>query len=184
MARIAPAVAALLLGISILLPYWSMTLHAPQYPEGLEAVIFTGHLSGDVDEIDELNHYIGMMRLGDAGQIERGLSSIALAFLVILGLAAAIVPSRWAGMVALPIAVFPIVFVADLAFWLDRAGHDLDPHAALSSSIHPFTPHLLGVGQVGQFSTTAQFEVGFYLSLIAAVLVVAGAIVRTRRGNR
>lgn len=53
--------AALLLLISIFLPYWQLTLLAPQYPEGLKMQAYVNHISGDVDEIDELNHYIGMI---------------------------------------------------------------------------------------------------------------------------
>lgn len=180
LARLAPALAAVLLAVSLLMPYWSLVLHAPQYPGGLDAVIFTDRLEGDVEEIDELNHYIGMMRLGEAARIERSIAPVALVALVALGLAAALVRSRWAILLAIPIVGFPIAFVADLYYWLNRAGHELDPHAPLSSSIRPFTPHLLGVGRVGQFSTTAQFEIGFYLSVLAALLVVASIVVRVR----
>ncbi len=38
----------------------------------------------------------------------------------------------------------------------------------------PFTPPLLGVGKVGQFSTTAGVEVGFYLAVFVVVLVMVG----------
>jgi len=180
-ARLAPALAAALLAISLLLPYWSLVLHAPQYPEGLDAIVFTSRLEGDVNEIDELNHYIGMMKLGDAGRLERGIAPLALSLLIVLGLAAAILRPKWAIVLAVPIVVFPVAFVGDLYYWLNRAGHELDPHAPLSSSIRPFTPHLLGVGHVGQFATTAQFEAGFYLSVLAALLVLVAIVFRLRR---
>ncbi len=179
-ARLAPALAAILLAVSLFLPYWSLVLHAPQYPGGLDATIFAGRLEGDVDEIDELNHYIGMMRLVEAARIERSIAPVALIVLIGLGITAALLRSRWAIVLAIPIVVFPVAFVADLYYWLNRAGHELDPHAPLSSSIRPFTPHLLGVGQVGQFSTTAQFEAGFYLSVLAALLVLVSIVLRLR----
>ncbi|MBI5829723.1 MAG: hypothetical protein HZB20_09350 [Chloroflexi bacterium] len=56
--------AALMLMISMFLPYWSMTMHAPQYPKGLRVDVYLNHLEGDMFEIDELNHYLGMPTLG------------------------------------------------------------------------------------------------------------------------
>ncbi len=179
--RLILAAAALLLGLSTLLPYWTLTLHAPQYPRGLSVTLYTQKLTGDVEEIDGLNHYIGMMKLGDAAILERRVARAALAAIVLLGLLAALLRPRAAALLALPVVAFPLVFVGDLFYWLYRAGHELDPSAALSTSIKPFTPHLLGLGRVGQFSTTARFEVGFYLALAAAVLALAGIALRIRR---
>ena len=62
--------AAFLLLTSIFLPYWKLTLMAPQYPEGLKMEAYVNHISGDVDEIDGLNHYIGMRSLKEAAELE------------------------------------------------------------------------------------------------------------------
>lgn len=174
-------VATILLGASLALPYWSLRLHAPQYPGGLVATIYPRKLGGDIREIDGLNHYIGMMKLSNAAAFERRLTLVAVAAIALLGLLAAALRPRWTALLALPIVAFPVVFVGDLFYWLYRFGHDLNPHAALSSSIHPFMPHLLGVGKVGQFSTTARFEFGYYLACLAAVLALMGIIGRLRR---
>jgi len=56
--------AAVLLVVSIFMPYWKMTLHAPQYPKGLSVQTYVNRMVGDVKEIDGLNHYIGMRPLG------------------------------------------------------------------------------------------------------------------------
>src|SRR5438874_2725072 len=82
------ALAALLLIASIVLPYWKMTLEAPQYPGGLVVNAYLSHLAGDVREIDELNHYIGMRPLGEAAALERSLSMEAVAVVALLVLAA------------------------------------------------------------------------------------------------
>src|ERR1044071_6267354 len=70
--------AAVLLVASIFLPYWRLTLLAPQYPGGLRVEAYLDRLDGDVREIDGLNHYIGMPPLGEAAKIERSLSIAAL----------------------------------------------------------------------------------------------------------
>src|SRR5262249_16067166 len=66
-----PAVAALLGSQG--LPYWTMKLAAPQYPRGLSLAIYPDRIAGDVDEIDGLNHYIGMRKIGTAAELERRL---------------------------------------------------------------------------------------------------------------
>ena len=182
--RVFMLVSALLLGVSTIFQFWSLTLNAPQYPDGLEVTIYTHKVTGDVSEVDGLNHYIGMMPLAEAAEFERSIAGPAIAIIVLLGAFAALLRHRWAPMLAVPIVLFPIVFAADLYFWLYRAGHDLDPTAALSSSIDPFTPAIWGEGIVGQFSTIAYFGVGFYIAVIAAVLAAAGIIGMLRRRDQ
>ena len=45
------------------LPAWRIDLFAPQYPEGLMMNIWINGLSGDVEIINGLNHYIGMKHI-------------------------------------------------------------------------------------------------------------------------
>lgn len=175
------ALAAVLLSLAQALPFWSLTLHAPQYPGGLEATIYTQQLAGDVAEIDGLNHYIGMMKLADAARLERRLAPLAVPVLALLALLAAFTGGRWGALLALPLVLFPAVFALDLYYWLYRAGHELAGNAALRSSIQPFTPTILGRGIVGQFSTTASFELGFYLSVVASIAAIVGVVDRFRR---
>lgn len=173
--------AALVIG-SIFLPYWDITLHAPQYPQGLQVEAYPSHLAGRVHEVDGLNHYIGMMKLNDAAAIERSLSLFAIPLVAILALAAYWIPGRWKWAFIAPLIAFPFIFIADLGAWLYYAGHSLDPHAPLSSAIKPFMPHLLGTGQIGQFSTEATFGIGFYLAILGVVLAVAATLI-ARRGS-
>src|SRR5262245_55551476 len=70
---LALGLAGLLLAASIYLPYWKMTLLAPQYPDGLRVQAHLDRLTGDVREIDGLNHYIGMRPLGEAAAFERSM---------------------------------------------------------------------------------------------------------------
>jgi hypothetical protein len=82
----------------------------------------------------------------------------------------AFIHSKWASILALPALTFPFVFLADMWVWLWYYGNHLDPTAALSGAVKPFTPTILGTGHVGQFSTTAWLMPGWYLALLAALL--------------
>ena len=168
------AFAALMLFISIFFPYWKMTLLAPQYPGGLEVQAYVNRLAGDVQEIDGLNHYIGMRPLDEAAQLERSMSMVAITILAMLLLAAIFIHTRWAALLALPAVLMPYVFLADMYYWMRNFGMNLDPTAPLSSSIEPFVPPIWGEGMVGQFKTIAAFQTGIYLAFFAGFLIIAG----------
>ena len=166
--------AACFLILSIFLPYWRITLLAPQYPGGLQAQVYVNRVTGDVREIDGLNHYIGMRPLEEAAQLERSLSIFMIGVLVLLIVGAIYIHNQLAAILALPALIYPIVFLGDMYYWLRTFSQNLDPKAPLSGAIKPFVPPILGEGRVGQFRTIAQFGSGFYLAMLASVLILVG----------
>lgn len=166
--------AALLLLISIFLPYWQLTLLAPQYPEGLKMQAYVNHISGDVDEIDELNHYIGMRSLKEAAELERSASVILIAALVLLVIGSIYTHSPFALILVIPAILYPVVFLGDMYFWMHNFGMNLNPHAPLSTSVKPFVPPIIGEGLVGQFKTIATWEIGLIFSIIVSLMIIAG----------
>lgn len=173
-----------LLGASFPLPYWRMTLHAPQYPKGLHVTAYLNRLEGDIREIDGLNHYIGMRPLNDAAQLERQTSAMLIAVLLLLVLGAILVHSPWAALLAAPAVLFPTGFLLDLQYWLASFGTNLDPHAALSSSIKPFVPPVLGEGRIGQFRTVAVPGTGLWTAAAAAAVVLVALFFHRRAYKR
>lgn len=169
-------IAGALVIISLFFPYWEITLNAPQYPGGLHVQTYATHLTGDVFEVDGLNHYIGMMKLEDAARFERAIAPFAVPLIAALAVASFWLRGVWRLLARIPIIIYPVVFVADLFAWLYYAGNSLDPFAPLSSSIKPFTPTILGTGVIGQFSTTARFDAGAMLILLAAIIVLVTTI--------
>lgn len=172
-------VAAGLYVVSYFLAYWKMTLHAPQYPDGLYVDIFLTHLEGDVREIDGLNHYIGMRSLQEAAVVERAIAGWAMAAMGLALVIFAVIPRvRFAWVLLAPGLLFPVVFVVDIYYWLYIFGNYLDPTAPLE--FEPFTPTLLGEGIIGQFRTVAAPAAGYYLALSAAALLLAALWLRGR----
>lgn len=166
--------ARLLLLVSIFFPYWHMELEAPQYPNGLFLTAHVNHLSGDVKEIDGLNHYIGMRPLGEAAAFERAASIWAVIAMFLLVEGATLIHRRWAVLLALPAVTFPIAFLLDLYFWMRTFGLSLDPEAPLSASVKPFVPTVLGEGGIGQFKTYADLGTGYWMAVGCAALVIVG----------
>lgn len=111
--------AAILLLASIAFPYWGLVLEAPQYPGGLELRVFVNNMTGDedpkldeVEEIDGLNHYIGMQSLYNAAQFERTIAIPVVITMVILLFVAAFWEYRTWIMIVSAI-VIPRVFLLD-----------------------------------------------------------------------
>lgn len=167
------ALARVLLLASVFLPYWHMELDAPQYPDGLYLTAYINHLTGDVKEIDGLNHYIGMRPLHEAAQLERTTSVWLIIAMVLLMEGAAFMHTRWAVLLALPAILFPVGFLVDLQYWMATFGQNLDPAAPLSSSVKPFTPTVLGEGGIGQFKTYADAGSGLWLAGAGSLTTVA-----------
>lgn len=167
-------IAAGLLIASIFQPYWRLTLHAPQYPKGLHVIASLSTLEGDVAEIDGLNHYIGMRPLGEAATFERSIALIGIAALVLLILAAIFIHNKWVTLLALPALLFPVIFLADLQYWMANFGQNLNPSAPLSSSVKPFIPPVLFEGKIAQFSTWAQPELGLWMAIAASIVILIG----------
>ncbi|MCA9832872.1 MAG: cytochrome C [Thermomicrobiales bacterium] len=175
-----------LFAISHFFVWWELRLNAPQFPTGLfiEATSFEIRDSdktrfNDIREVDGLNHYIGMMSLGDAAKFEMSVAIPAIVLFVAMGIVAAFWRRRWSSLLVLPIVLFPWVYLADLFYWLWYAGHNLDPMAAIT--LESFTPRVLGHGKIAQFSTDAEFRIGWYIALAACVVCLVAILVDMRR---
>jgi copper chaperone NosL len=167
--------AGLLAGLAMLLPLWGMTLVSTQYPEGLRMVVYPSHIRGDIDELNALNHYIGMTRISDGFFTELRLLPFGFGLIAAACLFAALVRRVWADLL-------PLVLMAALGgygLWsmtrrLYQFGHDLDPTAAIH--IAPFTPPMLGQNQIAQFATYSYFSWGTFLPIVAGGLVTLALI--------
>ena len=183
---LAPAlVACALIIAAVFLPLWKMELVAPQYPEGLVMYAYGSHFAGDpssyyddVREINGLNHYIGMKPIEEVtemGLFVPGVIAVVLATIVVSFVAWR---RRWFR--AASVAAFwfmPLFFIADLQYWLYNYGHSMDPEAPLNTG--DFTPGVWGTTKVWNFHSENSFQVGFYLMVLAAVIVTFGpAIMR------
>ena len=173
---------AALLGASLFLPYWQARLFAPQYRQGLTMTMYVNRVVGDIDEIDELNHYIGVPKLSTLAKFERMAAIPGIVLLMGLCLAAFRKTGPllcWAKVAA--VASFPLIFVADMAFWMRYASTHLDPTAPikLKAVRLPF----IGVGKVAQFRSELWPQTGYYLAATAALLMIAGWwLSREKRG--
>src|SRR6185295_2666543 len=92
--RIIVAVASLSLIATYFIPVWFIFLLAPQYPEGLTMNIWLYKLTGQVEIINGLNHYIGMKHISVEMFPEFKFLVYIVGFFILFGLVVAFTGSR------------------------------------------------------------------------------------------
>lgn len=153
--------------LSFLFPLWRISMKAPQYPQGLSMDIYSyklvgGHDGRDVNEINGLNHYIGMQtitrqELRDLDWIPFGLAAMAL-----LALRAALLGNVRAMIDLSMIAAYiSVVAFGRFLCMLWEFGHNLDPTAAVT--IEPFMPVVIGSKKIANFMTHSMPQLGSVL---------------------
>ena len=167
--RVLVGAAAVLLIAAAFLPVWQITLQAPQYPEGLPLIIYPGHLEGQVQEVNTLNHYIGMAEIDeeDFGEF-RFIPFLILRFLMLAGLAALVGRLEIAALGWVDFVVFGVAMLFDFHHWLYTYGHSLSPNAPIS--MEPFTPNFIGTTTVANFTVTSWPGLGAIFMGIAGLL--------------
>lgn len=166
--------AAALLLIGAVLPLWKLELVAPQYPKGLFITAYGFDMTGDVDEINELNHYVGLRPLKPENVVELKLFPFGVALILgVIAFSAFKSQSRKLRLASAAIAwTLPLFTLIDLQYWLYRQGHDIDPDAALT--LEPFTPRVLGETEVLNFHSIGTVSIGFWLFVAAAAVLTVG----------
>jgi hypothetical protein len=174
----------LLAGIAVLvlgatLPLWRIQLVAPQYSEGLTLDMYAykieaGNEGQDLQEINTLNHYIGMKTIHEADFVEMQWIPFAIGVFALLGLRAVAI-GRVGNLVDLTVLFFyfTLFSLGSFAYRLYTYGHQLDPKAPMT--IEPFMPVLIGRQQIANFVQTSlplwgSFCMGLFLpTLVAAI---------------
>jgi copper chaperone NosL len=132
------------------LPIWQMKLWAPQYREGLTLTIYSNTIKGDLQNINTLNHYVGMHKIAPDEFKEFTYLPQLLTLFGLMALIAALVNRRWIAILGwLVFTGFAVYMFYDYAQWLYHYGHDLDPRAALK--LPTFTPPVFGYKRMANF---------------------------------
>lgn len=169
--RILIAVASAGMIAVFFLPVWAIYLIAPQYPEGLEMNIWLTKITGQVDIINGLNHYIGMKHISADMFPEFGYMKYILAGFIAYGLLVAIIGSR---KFLLSLLILTILLAGaalyDFYQWGYDYGHNLDPNAAIKVPGFSYQPPVIG------HKTLLNFDAYSYPDTGGWIVTIAGAI--------
>lgn len=165
--------ASLILAGALYLPIWRIELAAPQYPEGLVLLIFANGIRGDVDIINGLNHYIGMNTLHSTDFIEFTLLPYIIASLVLLGIITSVINKKRIYYTYISLFIFvAILSMVDFYRWEYDYGHHLNPKAAIQVPGMSYQPPLIGYKQLLNFGAYSIPDIGGWLFIASAVLLV------------
>lgn len=164
--------ASLLLLLLYLVPIWSISLNAPQYPEGIGLNIridtIEGKAAHDLKNINGLNHYIGMKEIVPDSIPELKIMPWFFGFLIVTGLLIAWKGNRkWVMGWLLFFVVMAIAGLVDFYLWEYDYGHNLNPDAAIKIPGMSYQPPLIGTKQLLNMKTTSLPHIGFFAALFS-----------------
>lgn len=183
--RMLLAASALLLTVAFLFPLWRISLQAPQYPEGLGLEIRVNTVTGvkpqDLQNINGLNHYIGMKVIEPDSIPELRLMPLALGGLLVSGLLVAAYGRRTLARVWVAIFLLgSLAGVADFWYWQYDYGHNLDvENAPIKVPGMTYQPPLFGTKKLLNFTATSWPAAGGW----AAFGALALAVIAVTRAN-
>lgn len=174
LSRILVALASLSLVATFFLPFWFIFLIAPQYPEGLTMQIWLNKLSGQVEIINGLNHYIGMKHIKAEMFPEFNYLVYIVGAFIVLGLVVALVGKRNWLMGFLVLTVLGgVAALYDFWSWGYDYGHNLDPRAAIQVPGLYYQPPLIGHKTLLNFDAYSYPDNGGLVVIGAAVVLFA-----------
>src|SRR5829696_5188315 len=143
--RIILGLASLSLVATYFLPVWFIFLIAPQYPEGLTMNIWLTKLTGQVDIINGLNHYIGMKHISVEMFPEFNYLIYIVGFFIVFGLTVAITGKRKLLLAYLILTIAAAgAALYDFYQWGYQYGHNLDPKAPIQVPGLYYQPPVIG----------------------------------------
>lgn len=176
--RVTLLIAAIAVAASVLFPLWELNLTAPQYQEGLRLSIYSWKIQGggiggnDLNEINNLNHYIGMRPLHQADFTEMQILPFMFGAFVLLALRAAVLGAMRSVVDLFVLSSwFGVFSIGSFYYRLYTYGHQLDPKAAVH--IEPFTPLIFGTQTIANFTQSSYPQLGTYLLWFFMALLLA-----------
>ncbi len=162
--RIIVATGSLVLMSIYFLPVWFIFLLAPQYPEGLTMYIWLNKLTGQVDIINGLNHYIGMKHISVEMFPEFKFLVYIVGFFILFGLVVAVTGKR-----KLLFAYLILTIIGggaafyDFYQWGYEYGHNLDPKAAIQVPGLSYQPPIFGHKKLLNFDAYSYPDIGGWI---------------------
>ncbi len=166
-------IAGVLTFFAAFVPLWVIDLYAPQYPEGLKLIIgsFAG-LSGNLDSVNDLNHYVGMAKLNPADFWEFSVLPWLLMIYGILFIITGFMKSKKMTIVSFVLfCLFGILGFIDFFRWEYNYGHNLSDDAPIKIPGGDFQPPLIGYKQLANFEVFSWPGIGGWILVISGIII-------------
>lgn len=182
--RILVGLASLLLVCTYFFPLWKIGLWAPQYPEGLSLFIWADKLSGDVQTVNVLNHYIGMSPIEAEKFPELLLFPKIFAGLILLGaVTTAIGKKALSSLWFASLMGFAVWALYDFYNWEYQFGRNLNPDAPMKMEDMVYQPPLIGEKTFLNITATSLPELAGYGFMMAILFATVAVVLDLRMKN-
>lgn len=181
--------ASLILILSFFFPIWYIDLEAPQYPEGIGLEIWLNKITGekphDLNNINGLNHYIGMKEIVPDAIPELKIIPFIIIFLIVFGLISGISGKR--SLVYIWIILFIVIAAVgmyDFYLWEYDYGHNLNPHAAIKIPGMAYQPPLIGSKMLLNFNAISMPHIGSWILVSVVILAIVALFIDKKNKNK
>jgi len=164
-------------------PIWYVALEAPNYPKeafpnGIPVYYHFDGFSGDVHEMNTINHFIGMDPMKRGAPYLRALAPYALIFVALVFVLFMVYSNKLINLLMLIPVFLPVIFLGFYSYWLYWFGHHM--HSWGAFKIKPFMPTVFGDGKVAQFTTHSYPTIGFWVLVAISILSLLALVSRKK----
>ena len=164
-------------------PIWYVALEAPNYPKesfpnGIPVYYHFDGFSGDVHEMNTINHFIGMDPMKRGAPYLRAIAPYALVLVALIFVYFILYNNKLLNLLMLVPVVLPLVFIGFYSYWLYWFGHHMHDWGAFK--IKPFMPTVFGDGKVAQFTTHSYPTIGFWVLVAISILSLLAIVSRKK----
>ena len=166
-------------------PIWHIKLDAPQYPGGLDMYIWVDKITGTdeftLQNINILNHYVGMRAIHPDSFKELEIMPYFVAAFIVMGLIAAFVNRKKLTIAWISFMIIcGAVGLVDFYLWQQEFGNNLDPQAPIKMEGMSYSPPFIGIKQLLNITATSYPDWGAIFFGVALGLVLLAILFKNK----
>ena len=186
LAQVLMVLASLVLLLLFVKPMWSISLIAPQYPDGVHMYIYVNKIGGKdpgtLQNINILNHYIGMKYIVPDDIPELKYFPYVIILFVLWGIVTAFLDKKLGYIIWLvTFGLCLILAMYDFYLWEYDYGHSLDPKAIMKFEGESFQPPLIGTKKVITFTAKSYPHFGGYMIILSVFLAAIASYLKIKK---
>lgn len=166
-------ISVIALAMTYFFPLWDIAIFAPQYPEGLYLKIWLNKISGDLNNINILNHYVGMKAISPNDIPELTFFPYLVLILIATSLVCLAFTKVWTLLIHFAgYSAFALFSLYDFWKWEYEYGHNLNVDAPIKVPGMSYQPPLFGTETLLNITIYSYPAVAGWMMMLSFLFVV------------